>query len=89
MLPTNAGQNASEIAPLEITLTESLRTGDSITRGGRQICARDLTTPETPARISELKFWSHHLLGKRRQTVFRDERRKDFHTRIFKNQLKE
>lgn len=56
MLPTNAGRNASEIAQLEITPTQSLRTGNSITRGGRQICTRDLTTPETPARISELKF---------------------------------
>lgn len=56
MLPTNVGQNASEITHLKITLTESLRTGNSITRGGRQICTRDLTIPERPARISELKF---------------------------------
>lgn len=89
MLPTNAGQNASEITQLEITLTESLRTGDSITLRGRQICTRDLTILETPARISELKFQNYDLLDKRRETVFPDERQKDFSIRVFKNQSKE
>lgn len=89
MLPTNAGQSVSERPLLEMTLTESLRTGNSITRGGRQICSRDLTTPETPAGIVELKFWNCDLLGKCYETAFRDKRRKDFQTRVFKNQLNE